>query len=248
LQITEQRVNTYLAIICAIGALLAGIDFFQRRANASSGTDRLYALLIIGLIAAGIHGVLWTYAEKYFGLHSGAGGHTTLPRGWEAVVLALTMTLPLMFVPPLYGFVTTSQIVSPGHYTAAFAVVITAAFGHLLLYGTKALPFQGLRNIIFPLDSPLNPWRALCMEAIYGLVHFSTIVFVYQEFSRSLVWPPNIFVVRATLWPALFWFLCISAYILVKYPESLIDKSWIQVRGFLSAALLMVALTGGMLR
>lgn len=263
---SEQRFNTFLSIISIILGIIdgthvrltgihlpAGIEFFQRGASTISGTDVLNALLPIGLIAAGIHGVLWTSTERYFGWHFGAGGHTALPQGWEAVVLSLTLTLPLMFVPPLYGFVMGSEIAVPGrHYIygyimVAFAVVMTAALGHLLLYGTKALRFHGLRNIIFPLDSPLNRWRALCMEAVYGLVHFSTIVFIYQEFSRSLIWPPNVLIIRATLLPAFFWFVCISAYILVKYPESLIDRTWIQVRGFLSAVLLMVALTGGML-
>jgi len=47
--------------------------------------------------------------------------------------------------------------------------------------------------------------------------------------------------------PAAVWFFGINIFILVKYPGSLIDKTWIQVRGVVAGLLLAITLEGGML-
>ncbi len=50
-----------------------------------------------------------------------------LPTGWQAVVLSLSMTLSLMFVPPLCRAVFGIIIIESGHYQAMLVVVVTSA-------------------------------------------------------------------------------------------------------------------------
>jgi hypothetical protein len=45
----------------------------------------------------------------------------------------------------------------------------------------------------------------------------------------------------------MFFFFGIVSYILLRYPGSLTERSWIQVRGVISGMILLVALEGGML-
>jgi hypothetical protein len=249
---TATVINT---MVTAVGIMVGAIPLFHQVLatpavpSSISGFLRLQTVLFIGVVAAGAHGVCWIGATKYFGLGL---GDVSLPRVWGAVILSLTMTLPLTLTPPLYQLVAAAlgagiTIIGPYHYFASSAVLVAAALGHLLLYGTKVLPFPGLRNVIAASSGSATLGRWLFMEAVYGIVHFTTIVFVYQECSHSLGWPPHFAVISATLYSALFWLVRISTYIFLMYPASLHEKVWIQLRASLSATLLMIALTGGIL-
>jgi hypothetical protein len=169
--------------------------------NKSPHNEMMTVLVIAGLSAAA-HGGMWAAAEEYFGWEFGGGGGTSLPSGREAVILSLTMTVPLSIVPCIYWVFHLAipqwlppQVAFPPNYIlACLAMMCTAALGHLLLYGTKtqSLRFQGLKNIVFPLDFPPSRRRALIMEAIYAIVHFGSIALVFQLISHSMMWPPNL--------------------------------------------------------
>jgi len=130
-------------------------------------------------------GVSWSLAERWFGWTFGAGGGDTLPQGLAAVVLSLTLTLPLVFVPPIYERFAQTCLVLPRHYMAGGAAILFAAAGNLFLYGSKALGFPGIRNVVFPIGSPAHLVRAVFMEAIYSATHFGTIVLPYSAIVSS---------------------------------------------------------------
>ena len=53
------------------------------------------------------------------------------------------------------------------------------------------------------------------------------------------------FLAKTVLSTLLFLF-GVSVFILVRFPDSLTDRTWIQVRGVIGGLLLMFALSGGM--
>ena len=250
--IRERNVNLW-GSICSIVALLAtGIDFFSRlnvplrTLSSLSGLPRVQAVLFLGIAVAIAHGLLWLAAERLFDWHFRGGGGTSLPQGWSAVVLSLTMTIPLVVFPLLYERLAHASIVLPGHWLAGCFIIVGSAFGHLLLYGSRAVQFPGFRNLIFPLG--VFEWRrALSMESIYAVVHFSSIVLLYRVVVDSQLAPLTASAVLPALIAGLVWFSSVCIFIFATYPESLVDKKSIEVRGVLHAIMLMITLTGGML-
>ena len=67
-----------------------------------SGLPNLNVVLHLAILTAIAFGVIWTLADLIFGCSFGAGGGDRLPAGWSAVVLSLSMTVPLAFIPFLY--------------------------------------------------------------------------------------------------------------------------------------------------
>ena len=85
------------------------------------------------------------------------------------------------------------------------------------------------------------------MELIFCFINFATIVLPYRIAVWSQLGPLDGSVLWSTVLPAAVWFFGINIFILVKYPGSLIDKTWIQVRGVVAGLLLAITLEGGML-
>jgi hypothetical protein len=84
------------------------------------------------------------------------------------------------------------------------------------------------------------------LEAIWALMHFVCTAFVY----RLVVALPTGTVLSVTIAPALgamFFFFGIVSFILLRFPGSITERSWIQARGVISGIILLVALEGGML-
>jgi len=208
---------------------------------------RLYTILFLGLVGSVVFGVSWSVIERRLGWHFGAGGSDSLPHGWSAVVLSTTITAPVVLIPPLFQRLAHFQVILPRHWVAGATVVVLAALAHLLLYGARPINFAGARNLIFPLKAPPRLGRALLMELVYTVAHFCSIVLSYRIIVDSQFGPLNVAVVAKTLLSAAFFFFGMAVYILLKYPESLQDNTWIQVRGVIAGILLMIALTGGML-
>jgi len=240
--------------ICSIGAFLASSIGFGRGLlvprhafQMPSGPTRLYTILFLGSLGAVAFGVLWSLTERKFHWRFGAGGCDSLPQGWAAVALSATMTVPLILIPPLFQRLANVQVTRPRHFLAGAVVVILAALAHLFLYGSKLLGFAGARSLIFPLNTPPQLRRALLMELVYTCTHFCSIVLAYRIVVDSQFGPLDISVVGKTLLSAAVFFFGMMAYILLRYPESLQEKTWIQVRGVIAGILLMVTLTGGML-
>jgi len=213
-----------------------------------TGLPKLQTILFIGFVAAAGHAVLWSSAERFmFHTKFGAGGGDSLPEGWSAVVLSLTMTIPLVLLPPLYERVSHSQIVLPRHLYAACFVVVFAAIGHIFLYGAKLIHFRGVRNLIFPVGSGPDRRRALLMETIYAATHFGSTVLIYRIMVDARLGSLGAMVVYPSLVSASVWLSGVCVSIFLQYPDSLVDKRSIEVRGIIHALMLVVAVQGGML-
>lgn len=219
-----------------------------------TGYERGMTAFAIGGFSAGAYGVLWAGGEKIV-THTRYGpGIGGLPKGWEAVILSLATTLPLAVLPLLGQFVLSKQIVPlVPHFFASVAMVVAAAGGHVLLYGTKKPEFSGLRNIIFPPRTKSADWgTAILMESVYATVHFFSTIFVYQLFVQM---PAISF---ETLWAALYktvlsgsiFFFGASATVTVialSDRKWLTNPAWVGVRGMANGTILMFAFTFGIL-
>ena len=210
-----------------------------------TGAELLTAILFIGLVAAIIHGVLWHFTETEFGWNFGGGGGSSMPAGYQAVILSLTLTVPLVILPPIYQLIFGKQILLERHYLASMAIIIGAAIGHLIMYGTNTPRIPGLKESIYPVGTSVTIYRAVSMEFVYAVVYFSSIVLVYQLVANT-EYRPMAIIVKYIL-SLLAWFLAISTYIVVMYPASITDSTWVQVRGVISALCLEIGLIGGML-
>jgi hypothetical protein len=236
----KARINLWASIFTIIGTVVTSAIFLLSLLKPPSGIPnsldlsglpRVQAILFIGLAAAAAHGLLWSLAESIFGWHFKAGG-ASLPQGGSAVVLSATMTVPLLYLPPLYARITHTRLVPARHLLAACLVVVFAAIGHIIIYGVKvgALHFSGIRNFVFPWPLRRNWKRALLMEFLYAATHFSSIVLTYRIVVGSLR-PLGAAILYAILIPAVVWLSCDYVGIFLNYPGSLTQKRFIEVRG-----------------
>jgi hypothetical protein len=212
-----------------------------------SGLPRFQAVVLISLSAAAAYGIAWSLAERLV-FHSNyeSGGHESLPQGWSAVIQSATMTVPLTLFPLLYGWLFHIQVVQSGHFLASCCAIVASALGHLVLYGVKDR-FSGLRAKIAPLNSTPSLWSGLKMEAIYAAVHFCSIVMTYLFVLDMYSHRSAAGIAFSTLVSALMWLLGVITFILLKYPDSLADKTTVGLRGVINGLMLLIALQGGML-
>lgn len=212
-----------------------------------SGLPRFQAVVLIALGAAAAYGITWSLAERLV-FHSNyeSGGHESLPQGWAAVIQSTTMTVPLTVFPLLYGWLFHIQVVQSGHLLASCCAICVSALGHLVLYGVKG-GFSGLRAKIAPLNSIPSLWRGLGMEAVYAAVHFISIVMAYLLVLRMYSDRSVTGIALSTLISALMWLFGVTTFILLKYPDSLADKTTVGLRGVINGLMLLIALQGGML-
>jgi hypothetical protein len=256
---TRDDVNLAGTVVGLIAAAAGAIAWAYSIITADLPNDllggylRALAAVGIGLAGAGGYGVIWMLAEKLV-LHTSYGpGVGGLPKGLEAVVLSFATTLPLTFFPPIAQAIFTVRLVYPWHFRASVAMIIAAALGHVILYGTKTPATRGLRAIVFPHGMESPTWgRAIQMEIIYALVHFFSTVFVYQiavhasDFGFWQLW----LALRNTIASGLIFFFGASATVsLIAFGnrEWLTDPKWVGVRGITNGVILMVALTLGIL-
>jgi len=211
-----------------------------------AGPGRLPTILLLGGLAAAGHGILWSLAERGFTWKFGAGGSRTLPQGWPAALLSVTQTIPLVLVPLAYQQLVGVPIVPHRHLLAGTCALAAAVLGNIAMYGTSSRGFRGVRRMISPLRNPLTLKKAVELEAIWAFMHFTCTALVY----RMVVAFPSGTVFSVAVAPvvgAAFFFFGIVSFILLRFPGSIKERSWIQVRGVVSGIILLVALEGGML-
>lgn len=224
-------------------------DIFHRSPSGPgpSGILRLYAVLILGVVAAIGFGLLWTAFEKLFGWKFGGGGKRLLPQGWSAVALSLSLTLPLVILPLPYQRATGLLLIGSlrSHWEGAGVVVLAGVITHLLMYGTGK-SFVGVRTQVMPPRKRTTAWRrAVIMELIFSLVYFTSFVLPYRVIVEGSHASLQGTVLHRTALPALAFFSGMVFFISVK-PESLREERYIELRGFLSSLLIMGCLCAGM--
>jgi hypothetical protein len=204
----------------------------------------LNVVLHLTLVSAITYGILWSLAEQIFGWTWGTGGGKTPPSGWAAVVLSLCMTLPLALVPFVYQKVTNMNLLSPLHWRAIFLVSLLCAGAHLAIFGpTSDVP--GLRQRIAPTDPHTSLEAGLTMEAIFTVTIIGLLVLPYRlTVDRSESWV-RIGLGRVLL-PCIVYFSGMVVFTVLRYPGSLTEPGWVQVRGIVAGLLIMFCLCGGM--
>ena len=243
----------------AVGFCFSIVDRYG--ANTASKPNAPLGIAVeLAILCAIGYGILWTIPDKWIFKWQFEGGTKSAPRakgerhkamsmlpsGFSAVVLSLSVTIPLAVVPYIYQNITGSIILPTKHWQAVPVLLVCGALGHVVLYGWKRETPNGLRNRIMPATKKVAWTRALEMEAVYAAIHFSVLLVPYRLLTYDGETPfMGILLLRIVL-PALVFFLCMTAFILLRYPESLNDKSWVLLRGFFSALVMMFCLTGGM--
>jgi hypothetical protein len=242
-------ISVKLGSVLANFASIAGFAFYIADRTSSlpsvSGPEALNHVIHLALLSAILYGVLWALAELLFGWDYGAGGGDMEPSGPSAVALSLSMTLPLAFVPFLYSSIAKIPVIHRSHWRAMLIVVFLGAGAHLMMYGTKSRRPNGLRHWIMPSRHNPSFRNALLMELISSLTYFSFIVLPYRLIVDPSE-PLRELLLGRTLLSCSTFFFGMTVFIALKYPGSLRDRSWIQVRGILGGLLLMFCLCGGM--
>ena len=230
-----------LATLATLTSLVLQI-LHQDSASSTPGTSGLNVVVHLGGLTAIGYFILWALAERIFGWEYGSGGGDSLPTGWSAIVLSLSATLPVVLIPPFYQAVTRINVLPPFHWRASIIMIFLGIFSHLLMYGTSS---NGIRQRYAPTGDYSTFYIAVLLEAIYTTVYFGFIVFPY----RFIAQPADSVItllLKRTLLPAFFYFSCMLLFSALKYPGSLHNRTWIQVRGFLAGILMMFCFCAGM--
>lgn len=114
------------------------------------------------------------------------------------------------------------------------------------MYGTKADSPNGWRFKIMPPGKAVPLLTALLMEAVYAAAYFVLIPLPYRIVAQGSSLPLLPVLLGRVVLPAVVFFFGMTVFIVLKYPGSLTDRAWVQVRGVISALLLMFCLSGGM--
>ena len=223
---------------------------------------RLFTIALLGIVISIINGIVWYKIDETYGWEYLAGSGEHMPIGWSAVALSISVTSSLLLVPlviPLLFSIPTFAILR--HLAACFPCVVGGAVGHLCMYGLYYNRCAGFRRWIGQGDfiratsdsgglitSFMQPevWRLLFQEFTYTFVYFLSIVLPYLYVSRIPLPLFERFRPLQTTYSALFFFLLVSAYIVLFYPRSLNDARFVQFRGLWSAALLQIAFCAAM--
>jgi len=245
LAVAFAKFGSFIANVATLVGL--GLYISDRRPTLAtkSGPEALGIVVYLTLLVAVFYGVLWIVAEWIRKSNYGAGGAGRMPAGWDAVVLSLTLTLPLGIVPVVYQHLTGVAIVYQLHWRAFFILLLLGAGSHLLIYGTDSEKPNGLRQRILPEGGDPDYTRAVSMEAIYGLIFFSLMVVPYRLIANPTQSLPDL-VFGRTLLPALTFVCGMAFFIVIKFPRSMNDPIWIQTRGLVGGILTAFCLCGGM--
>lgn len=235
------------AVVFIIGVVTFISDYLIGKAPLPPPTCTNVFLLILPLgLAAGIaHALLWADIENWFGWTFGAGGSGAMPSGFSAVALSLSLTFPLAFVPLLAQKLMSQQLIPPDYMRGALALLISGCLGHIVMYGLST-KWRGLRSMIIPTNRPIGFSRLVFSEIVYALIYFGLMGISFRAFSQpSIAWP-DIEAVGVIAAAALWFILIMSGFSYARYPNSLNDPTWVQVRGFLSGQVLSVCLVAAM--
>lgn len=244
-QIITQTTAGLAALLGAWQALRS----FQRTVGLVTLThlEQIAVVVFVGIVAGSLHGIFWSRVEGSLGWRFGAGGGDQLPSGFSAIVLSVTLTLALFLAPGLVDLLgealTDRRFLPTGHWLYGWVIFPGGAFGHLLMYGAESFGVKGLRQRLMPPVGDVGLPRAFGVEVLYGLVYFSTIAVPYR-FAASV--SSETLLLRPTIGAVLF-MIAMAGFILVRYPASLEDATWVQVRGFFAGFVLATTLAGGML-
>jgi hypothetical protein len=245
LAVAFAKFGSFVANVATLVGLGLYISDRKPALATKSGLEALGVVVYLTLLVAIFYGILWIGAEWILKSDYGAGGAGKMPAGWDAIVLSLTLTVPLGIVPAVYQRITGVGIVYESHWRAFFVLLLLGAGSHLLIYGTDSKKPNGLRQRILPEGAIPDYSRAVLMEVIYGVIFFSLMVVPYRLIANPSQSVPDLILGR-TLLPAMTFICGMAFFIVIKFPYSMNDPRWIQTRGLVGGILTAFCLCGGM--
>lgn len=141
---TKEAKDLLLTIIAVVSFIItvvtAGDQFLSNRESgrAVAGLELFATAVILGIVASIIQGVSWALIESSQGWDFGAGGGTRMPTGIQAVILSLTLTIPLLALPIIYQAGSGRHIMLDHHLSRSCMVVAGMAVAHIFMYGTAS--------------------------------------------------------------------------------------------------------------
>lgn len=243
LEILGKKLFSVAGTLAGFASLIVSFAQLSPSRPMMAGPAGLDIVIRLSIAAAVIWGILWRIADKKFGWEFGAGRGDAVPSGWSAVALGATMTVPLAVVPALYQYIFNTRILLPLHWRAMLLVIPAGILANLVMYGSRSRPPNGIRSRFAP--TPVYPsfTVGVMLELSYAAVYFSAVVLLY----RLIVAHTSIreLVVARTMVPAGIFFFVMTIFI-TFVPESTRDSTWTQIRGIISALLLMFCFCYGM--
>src|SRR4051812_13208084 len=117
--------------------------------------SRLTLIVFLGLLAGIGYGVIWALLIQKWILHTDYGENTSLPKGWHAALLSLSLTLPVTLSPILYEVITGKNLMASRNLLYGFiAANIGSAIAHIVWYGSEKPNLLALGIDYFPLEQP----------------------------------------------------------------------------------------------
>ncbi|MEY3788917.1 MAG: hypothetical protein RLZ75_3125 [Pseudomonadota bacterium] len=198
------------------------------------------------------YGLIWLITQKIYDWIFDTGAEGILPHGYSAMWLSLSLTIPVLVIPAIYQVITGDLIIQKGHLIAGTTMVAINILTNLLLYGVSE--YNGTVNLLVPLREILDKVivypashifkMQTLNELVNAFVNVGMTIFSYHIVIRlkngeySLV---NGTMLVTVLIGCFITFLPIELYVLIKYPDSLIDSKWINVRGIVASVSMSAA-------
>jgi hypothetical protein len=194
--------------------------------------DLLLKVSIIVLIA---HALSWVGLEWLFDWHYATG---RTPKGLHAVVMSLSLTLPALAAPLFFRALAPVPLVN--HLHGAFLSVAGGAIAYIILFGMDDRVFPGIREYLLRRFHQHPWWAEVLATFAYALILIVLIATPYRLIAQPRI-PAYIDLGQAAL-VSLLTFFGLSAYILLKYPESLETKShWGFLRGIIAGIFTVIS-------
>ena len=209
-------------------------------------------IIHLALFILFLFGLFWSIVQKLFNWNYDTGQYGNLPHGVSAFFLSLSMTTAIMLAPFLYGKLTNKNHITKAHWIACIALIFVNSLTSLILYGIQNFP--GTVNLILPLYMVLNKsvsysnstllLRQTANELTNAFLNVGFSVMIYlsvMKISLKKINLSNIDIALCTSICVLITFLPIELFIFLKYPESLINSTWINVRGIAASVSMSVS-------
>jgi hypothetical protein len=244
----KTMINGIVNLLGVVSAVITIVAFpFQKGIiTPRSPGESLNQFIHLTILIFITYGLIWHLTQTLYNWLYDTGARGVLPHGYSAMWLSLSLTIPVMVMPILYQLVTNKIVVTKGHLAASFAMIVVNILTNFILYG--AYKYIGTVNFIVPLQEILNGLktysasRLLVMQAlnefINAFVNVGPTLLSYLVVYRLVIGrTPAIdgTMLIHVLAGCLITFIPIELYILIKYPDSLLDSIWINVRGIVAS-------------
>ena len=232
-------VSSLISLVLTAIQLLRGVGQYVPAMVLLTLSERLDILLRLSIIVLIAHALLWVGFEKLFGWDYATG---RTPKGVHAAIMSWSLTVPALTVPLLYQYATGRNVLSSNHIHGAILSVAGGTIAYIILFGTDERFFPGIRELLLlrfrQRKHPL--WAEVLATLAYALILIVLIATPY----RLVVFPesPAYVDLGWSVLASLVTFFGLSAYVLLKYPDSLNTHShWGFLRGVIAGMFTVVS-------